>query len=314
MRQGKVWRREPRRHCRGKFGEAVKRIYVTVEAIDMQQKIIKSERSDEIEKVTATHIHLPKDPPEMVLVCGPCRTGTTALGNVFASLGLVSYMQPIKSMRRAVEEGASIVDWTIDSGLGTVFSKETIGAKTEAEFFDPVEKLLELGYPANKIHLIGEFRDPRATLGSWVSMWGAIPLEGFVESFRLTDRMMKNAKARGVKTTHYVMEATATNDADLVLKRLINRTPVSVGVNDHPADWTKNPVFGESGSKVVFFDQPPERFVAGVKESTSYHYKLLLADLTREQDDALRRSGVYDLYRDFTKACEIDLGISIIEE
>lgn len=277
----------------------------------MKQKILKTNRSQEIDKVVLRHIHVPANPPELILVVGPCRTGTTALGNVFARLGLISYMQPIKSMRRAVEEGAPIVDWTIDKEAKVVFSKETLGAKTEAEFFDPVAELLKVGYPAKKIHLIGTCREPRATLGSWVQMWGNVPMSGFVESYKLIEKIMKRSQKLGVRTTHYVQEAIGTNNPDLVLDRLFKRSSLKAG--GHAADWKGGAVFGQDDSKAVFFDRPPDRFVAGVKESQSYHFKLLISQLTAGQDAALRKEGIYEIYSRFAKKCEEDLGITILE-
>ena len=281
----------------------------------MKKPILKTNKSSEIDRVVLEHIKVPQNPPEMILVVGPCRTGTTALGNVFARLGLISYMQPIKSMRRAVEEGAPVIDWTIDQQQRVVFSKETLGAKTESEFFDPVQELLKVGYQARKIHLIGTCRESRATLGSWVQMWGNIPMSGFVESYQLIEKIMKRAQKLGVRTTHYVQEAIGTNNPDLVLERLLDRVKVTLpSQNTRAADWKTGAIFGEENSKTVFFDVPPNRFVAGVKESQSYHFKLLLAQLTAKQDEVLRNKGVYQIYSRFVKKCENDLGITILED
>ena len=280
----------------------------------MKQTILKAKDSERVSSIIVDHIHVPEEPPEMILVVGPCRTGTTALGNVFARFGIISYMQPIKSMRRAVEEGQIITDWTIDSAASVIFSKETLGAKTEAEFFDPIEELQRVGYPLDKIHLIGTCRDPRATLGSWVEMWGKVPMSGFVESFKLIDRILDRAENLGMNMTHYVQEAIGTNEPQLVIDRLLKRIQfprrLSVATG---ADWKVGPAFGDQGSNIVFFDEPPVRFVKGVKEGDSYHFRLLIAHLTESQEKLLRQERIDNIFEKFAIRCEKDLGIQILE-
>ena len=90
------------------------------------------------------------NPPELIILCGACRTGTTALSNVFVRAGIESHMQPLKSIRRAKqEEGESdeLVQWVIRNS-GVIFSKETFGAIHCSEFFNPISDLLNIGYPS----------------------------------------------------------------------------------------------------------------------------------------------------------------------
>ncbi len=280
----------------------------------MTSPIKKTYHSAEIASVTKDNIRVLGDEPDMILIVGPCRSGTTALSNVFARAGIVSYMQPIKSMRRAVEEVQPIAPWVIDGNLGKVLSKETLGAKTEAEFFDPIEELEKINYPLDRIHLIAICREPRATLGSWVDMWGNVPISGFIESYRLLDHITRRAKQRGIRTTHYVQEAIGTNDPEVVISRVLSRAGVSIpDVNADAADWKHGPAFGAKDSNIAFFDSPPEKFVKGVKEFGGYRFRLLVAQLTKKQDDAIRDGGLYDIYKDFVQRCEQELGLTILE-
>ena len=280
----------------------------------MVNPIQSTSRSSEIAAVTKDNIRIIGDPPEMILIVGPCRSGTTALSNVFARAGLYSYMQPIKSMRRAVEEEQPIIPWIIDGSVGKVLSKETLGAKTEAEFFDPIEELVKISYPLDKIHLIGICREPRATLGSWVDMWGTVPMSGFIESFKQLDRIMKGASQRGIRTTYYVQEALGANDPAHVVRQILSRAGVSIPISGIDAvDWEQGPVFGDESSNIAFFDNPPEKFVAGVKQFGGYRFRLLVAALTKAQDDAIRSAELYDIYRKFARNCERDLNITILE-
>src|SRR3989344_735260 len=102
--------------------------------------------------LTKKDIIIPLSPPRLIVIVGPCRTGTTALANVFSKAGLTVYMQPVKSAGRAKESKQEIIPWRMKEEYIAVV-KETLGAKIEAEFFDPVEILLNLGYPKEKLIL-----------------------------------------------------------------------------------------------------------------------------------------------------------------
>jgi hypothetical protein len=282
----------------------------------MLSPVLPAKQSERLAAVIKEHVQIPRDPPNVVLIVGPCRVGTTALSNLFARQGIPAYMQPLKSMRRAVEAGEAITDWAIDDGEDFVVSKETLGPKTAAEFFDPVTELTKIGYPPDKIQVIGICREPRSTLASWVSMWGRIPINGFIKSFQLINQIMVNAKQGGVKTTYYVQEAIAANEPQTVVEKLFTR----VGIKTNPqksrglTDWKSGAVFGETGSNVVFFDSPPPRFIKGVKEEGGYRFRLLVTQLTEEQEKVLRKNKVYDLYEKFVRECEKDLQIQILEK
>jgi hypothetical protein len=281
----------------------------------MKSKISQKVNKEKLEQVVLEHVYVPKDPPELVLVVGSCRTGTTALSNALSHLGLVAYMQPIKSMRRAVEDNQPVMDFVIENNGRPIISKETLGAKTEAEFFDPVGELVRAGYLANKIHLVGILREPRATLASWVKMWDIAPMDGFVRSYRLMEQVMKAGEGRCASVTYYVQEAIAGNDPSMVLEKLVRsigiakRQMVSTGLGD----WTKRPRFDQNDN-IIFFDKPPDRFVKGVNESLGYKYRLMLVKLTSGQENRLRDEGIFRIYENFAKKCEQNLGIEILED
>lgn len=255
-------------------------------------------------------IHIPDNPPSLILIAGPCRSGTTALGNVFAHAGYISYMQPIKSIRRAIEEGTEVPEFKIDASQTVIVSKETFGAKTESEYFDPVEILLKAGYPKEKIHLIMMMREPASTLTSWTWMWDEVLMDGFIRSYRESDGILRNAKALGVATTSYVHEAIRDNSSGLVVERLFNRTFGNVEVANSSVDWSKGPNF-ESDKKVRFFDEPPERFVHAVKTWGGYEYRALKSELLLNEVVKLKEEGIFKIYNDFLQRCKLDLGIDI---
>jgi len=89
-----------------------------------------------------TYINIPANPPNLLVIVGPCRTGTTALANTFAKAGIDVYMQPIKSARRAAEDTEKVIPWDISGEKGNfVVSKETLGPKLPSEFFNPMHGL-----------------------------------------------------------------------------------------------------------------------------------------------------------------------------
>lgn len=299
----------------GFFGLSKGRVIIPAGAVDMRTPIRPSLNSQEIRARTLKNIRVADNPPKMILIVGPCRAGTTALSNVFIRAGLPSDMQPIKSMRRAIEEGQEVIPWDINrDGGDMVLVKETLGPKTGAEFFNPIEILSAAGFPLSELHLIGICREPRATLGSWVNMWGTVPLAGFVESYRLLNRIMEYASAHGVGTTHYVQEAIGTVDPAEVVRELMERTRVIPTLSARKlVTWKDGPVFGRHNPNIHFFDEPPDKFVQGVTQGTGYAYRVLTPVLNPPQDNAIREAGLYDIYRRFAEQCEQDLGISILE-
>lgn len=296
---------------RGGFGRVVGiETLIRRGAIDMQNNIRRKIADKEFERVF-DHIHIPNNPPHLILIAGPCRVGTTALANVFARSGIVSYMQPIKSMRRSIENGEPVADWHIQTGSGLILSKETFGIATESEYFDPVDILMRAGYPKDKISLIAIMREPDRTLTSWNWMWEEVLMAGFVRAYRDTLKMTRSAEEESVKTVYYVHEAIRDNDPYLVVSNLMGRVvPTAVDLNRGSVDWSYGNNFDQA-EEVRFFDEPPERFVAAVKTWGGYQYKELIPDLTDEQKNLLIHHGVYDIYELFRTRCESDLGIGI---
>jgi hypothetical protein len=257
-------------------------------------------------------IHIPQDPPFLTLIIGPCRAGTTALSNVFARTGHEAYMQPIKSMRRSLEEDTAKVSWTISNKNDLIVSKETLGPNTRAEFFNPVKVLLKAGYPADKLHVITIMREPLATLTSWTWMWDKVSLEGFIAAYNLTSQIRKNVRENGIAHTTYVHDVIRKRKSSRVIKRLFERiNPKLLIYSENLTNWTSGPTFGKDEYNVGFFDEPPPRFIKGVQDWGGYQYKKLTPDLPEEQVNALKNAGVIDLFREFVKACEEELGFKV---
>jgi hypothetical protein len=265
-----------------------------------------------LRKQTLENITIPKNPPSLVLIVGPCRVGTTALSNVFARAGCKAYMQPIKSMRRALENQEKVVAWNITSGQPLVVSKETLGVKTEAEFFNPMEILLQAGYPPERLHLIPIIREPETALTSWIRMWGEVSIQRFAQAYQMTAAIKDLAQITGITVTPYVHEAIRASSSKTVVEKLFTRIQAnSLDSSRNLVDWSNGAIFGEPGSRIVFFDNPPPRFIEGVRERGGYLYQYLTPQLSLKQKDMLAEMGVSKIYEEFTRECEETLGITI---
>jgi len=261
--------------------------------------------------ITKKEIKIPKNIPNLIIIVGPCRVGTTALANIFSKVGLTVYMQPIKSARRAKEAGEKIVQWKILEG-NIVVAKETLGPKTEAEFFDPIKILLKAGYPKEKLILIPIIRDSRKTLASWRSMWISLNLEKFVQTYKLVLEIKNKAESMGIKTIPYVHEVTRDQSSYAVIRKLFKKIGLKKSISKNVIDWTKGRKFGKD-SNLKFYDAPSDRFVKEVKSWETYKYQEEpYLQLSSSDEVFIKKNKVLeDIYEEFRKGCQKALGLKI---
>jgi hypothetical protein len=152
----------------------------------------------------------------LILGWGKCRVGSTAITNLFGLAGVPAFYQPIKTAARHHLVGATPDPWRLPSGAEFVFAKESAGPYVHYEsLFNPLEILLEAGWPANRLHLVVLDRHPAPALASWIDKWsGLIGRHRIVENFVLASlnysRMRRFATARSVPITHYPYELSRT--------------------------------------------------------------------------------------------------------
>lgn len=266
-------------------------------------------------KITKKDIILAtNDLPRLILLCGPCRTGTTALSNVFVRAGIESHMQPIKSIRRAkANENGESIQWIIqNNSSGIIFSKETFGESHFSEFFNPIDDLLMIGYPREKIEVILILRDPRQTFASWKRMWGEAKIENLKKAFILTDEVRQSCSVSQIPYSVLVHEAIKDNRPEEVVSKLFCR----LGLYDSSVsliDWQDTPRFGDNdpqNSHLLFYDSPPEKFIEGVRNRRSYLFQELQV---AQQDNAECEacSDLFEVYDLFRVLCEKNLNIAI---
>lgn len=263
-----------------------------------------------IDKFYGGEIHFSVSAPRLILVCGPCRVGTTALSNVFAKAGVESHMQPIKSARRATEMGEKIVPWNIGTNDEEfAVAKETFGPHGQSEFFNPVEILLKAGYPAEKLAIIPILREPAQVFSSWKRMWRVAKLRKLVRAYELTAQVKERAESEGIFVFPYVHEIIRDNPPAVVLALLFER----MGLTIQQLSMVFSARWGDlkESENVFFYDNPPDRFVDGIKERGKYEYRELFVS---EEDRGLVESvsRLKMIYEVFHESCEANLGLKAI--
>jgi hypothetical protein len=266
--------------------------------------------------VTKNDIVLAEDElPQLILLCGPCRTGTTALSNIFVRAGIESHMQPIKSIRRAKWEAVNgeQVRWIIkNNSAGIIFSKETFGESHPSEFFNPVTDLLQVGYPREKIQTILILRDPRQTFASWKRMWGTADINNLKEAFLVTEEVRQACSDLQIPCSVMVHEAIRDNSAETVILRLFQKLGLRDGLDCH-IDWQNAPKFGDKdpqNSHLLFYDSPPEKFIEGVRDRGSYQFQELQV-AEADVAECVSCFELFEVYDRFRVLCEKDLDIKI---
>ncbi|MFL5089210.1 MAG: sulfotransferase family protein, partial [Xanthobacteraceae bacterium] len=155
------------------------------------------------------------DFPTLFCAWGKCRVGSTALNNLFGAAGLPSYYQPVKTILRHRLLEAAGEPWRLPYATEHphVFSKETAGPYVPAEcLFNPLQALLEAGYPADKLRLIVLDREPESSLASWLAKWSErLPecklIRNYIVAALNKHRVEAYARRHGIAVTHYVYEA-----------------------------------------------------------------------------------------------------------
>jgi hypothetical protein len=259
------------------------------------------------------------DLPVFICSWGKCRTGSTALTNLFGIAGIPSYYQPVKTTARHRFLGDDPPPWVPPpaSEHPLIHAKEMAGPYLPVEtIFNPLQMLLEAGYPASRLRLVVLDREPLASLASWFAKFGAkrpraTLLEHFVLSSLQARRMKSWAKANGVPFTHYVYELTQRPaDAIEAHFRAIGASAFyRPGLVDN---WDERGALESEHSLVIFPQEPAPYIVPGLHSSEKqYAFKHRDAsDVTAEEREVVRRYGLFELYDESVEACIDDLGIS----
>jgi hypothetical protein len=259
-----------------------------------------------------------EDFPMLYFACGKARVGSTALSNLFGMTGMPSYYQPLKAMLREALVGQSPTPWAVPSASVEphIFSKETIGPYVLAEsLFNPLQLLIEAGYPRDRLHLIALDREPASALASWLDKLISRAPEGtllqhYVVAALSAVRVANYARREGVPVTHYVYEVS--KDAVSSVRVLFGRLGLSNSFTENVVtSWREPGQVQANNARVIFPSEATIYKVPNLHTSDSaYRYqRRATASLSEAQLDILERCGVNDAYRASVAACVRDLGL-----
>lgn len=256
--------------------------------------------------------------PMLYCAWGRCRVGSTALTNLFGVAGLPSYFQPVKVVLRHLLVGSAGVPWPVPSAKDQphIFCKEMAGPYVLAEsLFQPLQPLLEAGYPAEKLHFIMLDRDPASSLASWLEKWSErIPEDRLIQNYIVATlnslRVEDFAARHGIPVTHYVYEAS--KEATESVRTLFERLGLTHRFAESAVtEWNERGKIESTSSGITFMSEPPVYTVKGIHGSdTAYRYRTRkTSSLTDHHHQILQRYGIHDIYRASVQACVRDLAL-----
>jgi hypothetical protein len=259
------------------------------------------------------------DFPTLTCAWGKCRVGSTPLNNLFGAAGLPSYYQPVKAILRHRLLDAAGEPWRLPSAAEHphVFSKETAGPYVPAEcLFNPLQALIEAGYPTDKLKLIVLDREPESSLASWLAKWSdRVPewklIRNYIVAALNKHRVEAYARRQGIATTHYVYEAAkdSVRSAQILFARL---GLASRFTESAVTDWSEIGALDTDAAKIIYPQEPDVYVVPGLHGAdTAYRYHARDTFLlNRAQTGLLERFGIPEVYRASADACARDLGLN----
>ena len=259
-----------------------------------------------------------EDFPMLYCAWGKCRVGSTPLNNLFGVAGLPSYYQPVKGMLRHALMGSTGVPWIVPSAADQphIFSKETAGPYALAEsLFNPLQALIEAGYPPNRLHAILLDRDPASSLASWLDKWSDRAPQttlvcNYVAAALNALRVESYARRHGIPVTHYVYEAS--KEAVSSVRILFDRLGLaSRFTEDTVTAWNEMGQLESESTRIIFSNVPPIYPTSGIHGSdTAYRYRARgTGALSEAHVNILERCRIHDVYRASVEGCVRDLGL-----
>lgn len=235
------------------------------------------------------------------------------------ALGMEAHLQPLKNIMRWKSQGENRC-WSVPEVPDkTVFLKETLGPYSEAEArFNPLQLLIDAGYPTSQLQLIILGRTPLETWLAWRYWWGdKTNIDIFIQAYICTESIRQQALKMGIPVTTLVYEAFRDYTPEAVARRICTR----IGLPFRPAavkGWRDLPEFGTPGSHIVIPDMPPNYVVPDIRTrvTNADHFSYLsrkaeLASLSVLDSQRIRDEGVLAVYEVWRRACETNLGLSI---
>ncbi len=271
----------------------------------------------------APRVHVPHEPPELILLIAPCRSGTSSHLRVFAAAGIRSYHQPLKALLRCLLQGQEGQYHLPQEQF--LFIKETLGPYTpEESLLNPLDVLLRAGVPKEKIRLIIMLREPLSTLASWQEIFSVnrdpeVLLSNFILAYKTVSQIRKEAMHLGIPVTSYVYEALRDNNPSLVIASIFSRLAIrfaSISIEG----WQGLSPYGTPESNITTPSEPMIYILRNLRDQEEGASRLQFYPKATEsidrfvatQDIALLiNGGITEMYEKNRKACEDDLQVVV---
>ena len=195
-----------------------------------------------------------------------------------------------------------------------VFSKETVGPYVLAEcLINPLQVLIEAGYPRERLKLIVLDREPSRSLASWLAIFSArMPETLLVRNHilaALNIRRIENYAVRlGVPVIHFVHEAS--KEPVESARALFDRLGLSARFTAAAVtDWKEMGQIESKNAKLVFPTEPDIYDIPGaLRSATAYQYRNgATTPLSAQNLAMLARFRIHEIYREAAQACAHDL-------
>ncbi|MGD8590779.1 MAG: hypothetical protein PVG22_18300 [Chromatiales bacterium] len=256
----------------------------------------------------------PQQVAPVLLAVSPCRSGSTVLLRVFGYSGVESHFQQLKNVLRWQMQGVDFT-WSVPNGADLVFLKETLGPFTAEESrFNPLQALLDAGYPADRLRLLVIGREPIQTWASWCAYWSEeASIVNYITAYHTTDLVARQAQGLGMDTSYLVHESLRDHAVETVVRHLLGQlgipyTPRAIG------GWKELPGFGAPGSNIVLPHEPPAFVTPKVhdqaKQASGLEYACRkdLSPVTEHDHAMITDSGLFDIYRSWADGSACLLG------
>jgi hypothetical protein len=271
-------------------------------------------------------IALPPVVPEIFLLVGPCRSGTTAQAKVFRAAGILAHHQPLKSVLRCLLQGQEET-YTLPQ-VPRLLVRETLGPYTLAEAtFDPLALLLQAGVPRARLRIILMLREPLSTLTSWKTTFapgqeGTILVHNCIAAYRTLQRIQEQALAAGLPVVlHSVYEAWRDADPASVSETLFARLGLNLRYRE--LDWNRLAPFASTDEHPSLPGEPAcymlpaigslrqreaeaSGLVYAARSAAAIDQAVTLPDVV-----AMSEAGIPALYERFRIQTERDLGLAL---
>ncbi|WP_347341905.1 hypothetical protein [Bradyrhizobium guangxiense] len=199
----------------------------------------------------------------------------------------------------------------------SIFSKETMGPYVLAEsLFNPLQILIDAGYPRHRLHCIMLDREPASSLASWMEKWSDRASEkalihNYVAAALNAVRVENYARRHGVPVTRYVYEVSKEPVSSV--RVLFDRLGLSNSFAEKAVTcWREKGPDQADNARVIW---PSEAIVYDVPNlhtsDTAYRYqRRATSSLSQTVLDVLECCGVNDVYRASVAGCVGDLGLT----